>query len=90
MNTKDSRPASLAAVNGSELLEVTRNDLRSVTDAVLNNWEEQYTYGSGREVTVCRFCHRDQNYDYKKMCVPKPDHALDCAVLIATSIAPNH
>ena len=73
----------------NNLLSVSRDDLKSVTEAVLDNWIEQYTSGGGWEHTVCRFCKRDQAYDYKCSTVIKPDHAPDCPVLIAISIQPH-
>jgi len=66
------------ARENAAMIEVSRYDLRAVTSAVLDYWIEQYTCGSGREVTICRFCNHEQVYQFKNYCVPNPDHALDC------------
>lgn len=71
------------------LLEVSRDDLEIVTNAILENWYSQYTCGSGRENTSCNYCGKYQEYDYKNYCVPDPSHEPNCAVLVAISISPR-
>lgn len=75
----------------SALLAVSRDDLRIVTSAILSRWTHGYTCGSGREVVECLFCGREQDVDWSGggERIVKQDHAPDCAVLVATSIAPN-
>lgn len=75
--------------NISPTLEVSRSDLKEITDAILDSWVEVYTCGSGREITSCRFCNKEQDYDYEKYKIVNPSHSPDCPVLIAISIAPN-
>ncbi|HYG24472.1 MAG TPA: hypothetical protein VEH04_16965 [Verrucomicrobiae bacterium] len=73
------------------LIEVSRDDLRIVTQAVLEHWTREYTLGSGRDVVECVFCGKEQAVDYSRGggTIHKPDHELNCAVLVATSIAPR-
>lgn len=75
----------------NNLIEVSRDDLRIVTSAILSRWTHSYTCGSGREVVECSFCGKEQAVDYSKggEVIHAPVHERDCAFLVATSIAPN-
>ncbi len=70
-------------------ITVSRSDLASVTSAILDGWPDEYTAGSGTEVHLCRFCGKEQCYDFRNNFVPKPEHKLNCPVLIAESIKPK-
>ena len=88
-------PQSAAAPAGTvgavvRLIEVSAEDIRIVTDAVLDNWLKHWTSGGGHEYCECRYCGEDQDYNWDKHSVVKEHHKLDCAVLVARSIQPNN
>lgn len=76
--------AGMAALPCSAYLEVSKDDLRVITEAVLSNigdWQNSGPWQSER--LHCRFCDRVLGDDLHK------GHDLDCPVLVAISIRPN-
>lgn len=68
----------------SALLEVSHNDLDILARAILENWSMTTNSGPWQsEEDRCRFCYRvAKTTDIK-------EHALDCPVIVAVSVAPN-
>jgi hypothetical protein len=69
---------------GSGLIEVSRDDLRILTTAILENWTEITNTGPWQsEEESCRFCgHPAKTTD-------PAQHDRNCPVLVAVSVAPN-
>ena len=89
MTTEQTQGERSREADGSAVLEVSRNDLSMLCNAVLEDWITPAHQDSGSPAT-CRFCGHAKEHPWPDFNIRTSDHDANCPVLVAVSCQPNN